>query len=199
MVCSLPQRESQEAPGKPLCSLRYPNTKTTSNTKKKSLSLVDWAVILAEANWISWGLKCIWFRGLCKKENTKVWIQNAHDHPNTTQSGGNCDRGEVWVRRDGGLKWLRLKHVTFSNFTKVCGHVNILLGPLLWPWKGPYKWGALKFNLLYLQGNPSLNKWLGSIILKDRGPSSREWGTRLSHRESENSALVEHFIGIFDI
>lgn len=103
-----------------------------------------------QRNRVSWGPEYIWFWGLWKK-STQFLTQNAHDHPNTSLYGGNSDRGKVWVKRDTSLEWPQLKNVTFANFTKVCDHVNTLPGP----WKGPYKWGALKTSL---QGNPSLNR-----------------------------------------
>ena len=172
-MCSLPQRQRQEAPGNPVCALLYPNTNVTSNTRTEQSPKREFG-----------GLGCLhWQRqagfsgawsiydlgALCKKENTKCqWP------PNTTQFGGYCDRGEVWVRSyGGGLKWLWLKHVTFSNFTKVCGHVKTPAGPLS-------------------QGNPPLNKWLGSVLLKNEAQD----------QITENVKTVpwwEYFINIFDI
>lgn len=49
-------------------SLRYPNTKMKPLRK---LGLGDWAVILARANWVSWGLRIYDLGAFVKKENTK--------------------------------------------------------------------------------------------------------------------------------
>jgi len=59
MVCSLPQRQSQEAPGNPVCALPYPNTNVTSNTKVEqktpNVSLVDWAAYIGRGKLDSMG------------------------------------------------------------------------------------------------------------------------------------------------
>lgn len=67
--------------------------------------------------------------------------QIAYGWSSASQPKRKCDRGEVRVQRDGSLI---VAKISFANFTKMCSHVNPLLGPLWEPWEDWCKCGALR-------------------------------------------------------